>query len=74
MRARIIPIRKAEPDISVTNAGSFFLFYALTDRAEAWIINNCADAQWCGMGAIAVEHRYAEDLANGAKAAGLLVV
>lgn len=53
---------KAE-DVQVENHGSIFLFRPLTDEARTWLVEH-TDGQWFG-GALAVEHRYAADLANG---------
>lgn len=63
----------AETDVQVENHGSIFLFRILTDAAQSWVDENVSEeAQWMGNG-LAVEHRYAEDLAQGMLNAGLNV-
>lgn len=50
-------------DYLVENHGCVFLFRPLNAAARAWLAGSVqADAQWWG-GALAVEHRYARDLA-----------
>jgi hypothetical protein len=62
-------------DLQVENHGSIFLFRPLTHEAEVWLNENtnAEGWQWFG-GALAVEPRYAEDLAYGAQQDGLEVV
>jgi hypothetical protein len=52
-----------------------FLFYLDTDRAIEWARENVATEphHWVGWGAIAVEHRFAADIAGGLQAAGMVV-
>ena len=61
-------------DLQVENHGSIFLFRPLTDEGRVWLDENTETEgwQWLG-GALAVEHRYAADLAYGAQADGLEV-
>lgn len=60
-------------DVTVANHGTIFLFKPETDAAKAWIEEHVsADAQWFGK-SLAVEHRYAENLAAGMLEAGLVV-
>lgn len=60
-------------DVRVDNHGSIFLFEPLTPAATNWISENVDEqAQWFA-GALAVEHRYAQDLASGMMADGLVV-
>ena len=62
-----------KPDITIQNHGSIVLFAPLTEAAREWLDMNVQDdAQWFA-GALAVEHRYAGDLANGMMADGLVV-
>lgn len=56
--------------ISIKNHGSIFLVRAYTDEARTWLEEH-TDGQWFG-GALAVEHRYIEDLAQGMADAGLI--
>lgn len=60
-----------QPDVSVTNEGTIFLFTANTEAAREWISEQVqADAHWfCD--ALAVEHRFACDLARGMAEDGL---
>lgn len=58
-------------DIEIANHGSIFMFHPLTDAARTWLEEN-TDGQWLG-GALAVEHRYARDLADGAISEGFTV-
>jgi hypothetical protein len=60
-----------ETDIQVENHGSIFLFRPFTDEGETWLRHN-TDGQWFGT-ALAVEHRYAHDLAAGAQQDGLVI-
>lgn len=61
------------PDISVSNHGTIFLFAANTEAGREWIHEHVpADATfWAG--SLAVEHRYAYDLAEGMAADGLVL-
>jgi len=60
-------------DVTVENHGTIFLFNAHTVRAKTWIAENVFDAEPY-FGQLAVEHRYARDLADGMQAAGLRLV
>lgn len=58
-------------DVDVSNHGTIFLFEPLTDTAQEWIEANIAgETQWFG-NALAVEHRFAADLAAGMAKDGL---
>lgn len=60
-------------DVTIENHGSIFLFHLHTDAAEEWVETHVpGDAMFFG-GALAVEHRYAEDLAGGMLDDGLEV-
>ena len=64
-------MKAATPDVSVENHGSLFLFRLHSEAAREWVDANVPDdAQYFG-GALAVEHRYAHDLAEGMQADGL---
>jgi hypothetical protein len=56
-------------DISIENHGSLTLFRPLTDEGREWLESN-TEGTWWG-GALAVEPRYAVDLAEGAVEEGL---
>jgi hypothetical protein len=58
-------------DIFVENYGSIFLFRPMTQAAREWIEQNVVgERQWFGE-ALAVESRYARDLAQGMANDGL---
>lgn len=61
-------------DIVIENHGSIILFRPLCRQAKQWLQDStqAEDWQWFG-GALAVEPRYAADLAEGAMDAGLEV-
>jgi hypothetical protein len=60
-------------DVAVTVAGSICLFHLLSAEARDWVDEHVsADRQtWCG--ALVVEPRYAETLAEGMQSDGLTV-
>ena len=61
------------PDISIENHGTIFLFWLNTQAATEWVEEHVqSDAQFFG-DALVVEHRYARDLATAAVADGLAV-
>ncbi len=61
------------PDISIENHGTIFLFRLNTQAATEWVEEHVqSDAQFFG-DALVVEHRYARDLATAAVADGLAV-
>jgi len=61
------------PDISIENHGTLFLFRMNTPAAAEWVSQNVQeDAQFFG-DALVVEHRYAQDLAAGMSEAGLVL-
>ena len=66
-----------EVDVRVQNEGTIFVFHLQTPKAREWVGVNvqAEDYQWFGAhgGGLAVEHRYARDLAEGMKLAGLVV-
>ncbi len=52
-------------DLNITNHGSIFLLHPLTEAGEEWISEHIPeDAQRHG-NAVAVEHRFIEDIAYG---------
>jgi hypothetical protein len=60
-------------DIEISNQGSIFLFLPITAAGREWIDENVQeDAQFFG-NALAVEHRFAGDLAEGMAADGLIL-
>jgi hypothetical protein len=56
------PPASRAPDFVVENHGNIFLFYPRNDLARKHL-HEVTDGQWLG-GALAVEHRYARDLAQ----------
>lgn len=63
------PIR----DVMIVNHGSLYLFEPTTVKAQEWLRENVSeDSQWFG-DALAVEPRYASDLANALIAEGFIV-
>ncbi len=66
---------KPAPDVHVGNHGSIFTFEPRSAAAREWIADNVQSEswQWIG-GALSVDHRYAQDLAQGMLDAGLVVV
>ena len=61
------------PDISIENHGTIFLFRLNTSAAAEWVSQNVQeDAQFFG-DALVVEHRYARDVAAGMLADGLVI-
>ena len=59
-------------DVSVENHGSIFLFRLLTVKARGWVSDNVYEPMWYGA-ALAVEHGYARELADGMLTDGLRV-
>lgn len=61
-------------DVEITRHGSIFLFALRTVSAEQWVGDNVGDdATWVG-DQLAVEGRYAPDLAGGMLSDGLQVI
>jgi hypothetical protein len=61
------------PDISIENHGTIFLFRLNTPAAAEWVSENVqSDAQFFG-DALVVEHRYARELAMAAVADGMVI-
>lgn len=62
------------PDVLVRNCGSMWAFNPLTDAAKTFFDKNVASEPWQWLGSsLAVQHRYAADLAAGMHAAGLVL-
>lgn len=60
-------MKKIKADIQVENHGTLFLFRPLTPEGKEWLETATVTEpwQWLG-GALAVEHRYANNLAEAA--------
>ena len=69
-----LAVKHDSPDVVITNHGSVFLFGLMTERAKNWVRDHVSDdALWFGP-SLAVDRRYALDIANGMIDAGLEVV
>lgn len=62
-----------QTDVTVQNGGSVFLFHLHTEAARAWVAEHVSEERTMFGDALAVEHRYAEDLAAGMVSDGLVV-
>lgn len=62
-----------QTDVSVSNHGSVFLFALLTDEARDWVRENVSEDRMMFGSSLAVEPRFALELANGMREAGLKV-
>ena len=66
--------KKPQVDVAVSNHGSVILFAPLTKMAREWIADNVQAEGWQFLGgSLAVEPRFAFELAQGMKGAGLEV-
>jgi hypothetical protein len=65
--------KNVKPDVQISKHGSLFLFQPLSSAANEWIEENVGgDTSYFGS-ALAVESRYALDLAGGMKDDGLVL-
>ena len=64
-----------QPDITVDNQGTLFVFHIHTDRAKEWVEQHVQieDHMWLGDKAFACEHRYAPAIAEGMQNDDLIV-
>jgi hypothetical protein len=64
----------AESDFELRNEGTIFLLRPISEAGNAWLSENvhAEDYQYFG-GALAVEHRYIDDIVAGIAADGLRV-
>jgi hypothetical protein len=60
-------------DVTVENHGSIFLFRPHTDSGREWIEQHIPEDALTLGDAVAVEHRYALDIAKGMQGDGLVV-
>lgn len=61
-------------DITVTDEGTIILLHPHTHAAHAWLTENIQAESWQMFGdAVAVEHRYADDIIEGMQGDGLNV-
>lgn len=62
-------------DVEIQNEGTIFLFHLQTEAAREWVLENVdRGSPYLGPYTLAVEHRYARDLAAGMQNAGLEVI
>jgi hypothetical protein len=67
-------IQAKQVDVLVTNEGTIWMFTPLTDEAKEWVKENVPTESWQWMGnSFCCEHRYAPDLVEGMRGAGLVV-
>jgi hypothetical protein len=61
-------------DLTIYGGGTVFLLSANTDAGREWIAEHISSEPWQQFGpAIAVEHRYIENIVAGAQSDGLTV-
>ena len=60
-------------DVEISGSGTVYLVKPVTERAEQWIQDNVAGETTYLGDALAVEHRYIFDLAEGMAEDGLIV-
>jgi hypothetical protein len=65
--------QKQMKDVIISNHGSIMLFALLSERAREWVDENVSENRQFLGGSLAVEPRYAADLAQGMIDAGLVV-
>ena len=65
--------RKPKPDIRVHNEGTIFLFEPLTAAGSDWIHTTAPEEALFFGPSLAVEHRYARDVADAALDCGLVL-
>ena len=63
------PTRKL--DVEISNQGTIFLFFLISQEAREWVQENVAEPLWFG-NALACEARYAPELAYGMITGGLI--
>ena len=63
-----------EPDFRISDHGNVFLLHPLTPSADEWVQEHINAEAWQRMGkAIAVDHRYITDIAEGIVNDGLSI-
>lgn len=74
MAAKAATPAAPRPDVLVENHGTIFMFTPMTPAARAWVEEHVQleSWQWLG-GSFSVEHRFAQNLAQGMMADGLEV-
>jgi hypothetical protein len=67
-------INPPPPDVEVSNQGSIFMVYPMTQAAKDWVTENVAIESWQYLGpGFAVDHHYIENLISGMASDGLVV-
>ena len=61
------------PDVSVSNHGTVYLLHLHTRRAAGWVKDHVSDDRQYFGNALAVEHRFIEDIVRGMGEDGLRV-
>lgn len=65
--------KKTEYDVLVSGSGTIYLVHGVSEAGKQWMNDHLpADAQHMGQ-AVAVEHRYIEDIVEGMRNDGLSV-
>jgi hypothetical protein len=64
-------ILRQETDVAISGSGTIYLFYLLTEAARDWVDGHVSEDRQMFGTALAVEHRYVADLAQGMRADGL---
>jgi hypothetical protein len=66
--------KRPPPDLIVHDQGSIFLLFSMTPTGDAWTEEHISDDATRMGRAVVVEHRYIEDIINGAMSDGLYVL
>ena len=67
-------MNQSKPDVLIHGSGTTYLFDPVSDGAREWCEEHVGYEPWQQFGgAIAVSHRYIEDLVYEARRAGLVV-
>jgi hypothetical protein len=64
-------ILRQETDVAISGSGTIYLFHLLTEAARDWVDGHVSEDRQVFGTALAVEHRYVADLAQGMRADGL---
>lgn len=65
--------KKSKYDVIVSGSGTIYLVHGISEAGKEWMTDHLPeDAQTLGK-AVAVEHRYIEDIVNGMRNDGLNV-
>jgi len=64
---------KQQVDVEIAGGGTVYLFQPLTQAAQDWIAENVVGETTYFAGGLAVEHRYAANVADGMRHDGLVL-